>query len=322
MNTKPFVFILFFLLTQTVFASDKTTLRLGVLAYGTVNWELETIKNQNQLESSSIQLEITPIANPQAGKIALQSKAVDMIISDWIWVSRQRAAGMDLTFFPYSTTSGALLIPETSAIQSIADLKGKKLGIAGGELDKNWLLLQALAKQTLSLDLNTSVEKVFAAPPLLNQQLKQNRIDAMINYWHHAAKLEPSGYQQLLDGQGILKGLGIETAMPFLGYVFHQTWAKQHQTSLNAFLKTTQKAKSQICQNDEAWQQIIPLTRIKDSTTQSLLRSRYCHGLIKEWNNKHLEIAEQIYQLLRKSSHNKLTGNSSTIQPGTFWTLN
>ena len=97
---------------------------------------------------------------------------------------------------------------EKSPIHSIKDLKGKRLGIAGGELDKNWLLLQALAQKE-HLDLNASVEKTFGAPPLINEQIKQNRVDAVLNYWHFAARLEAQGYRQIIDGRGILKGFRV-----------------------------------------------------------------------------------------------------------------
>ena len=129
------------------FAAEKTTIRIGVQASGTLEWELQALQDNPQVKSADFELQIQPVANAEAGKIALQSGAVDMIVSDWIWVSSLRATGADFTFYPYSNTSGALVVAENSPIHSIAELKGKRLGIAGGELDKNWLLLQALAQK-------------------------------------------------------------------------------------------------------------------------------------------------------------------------------
>ncbi len=321
MNLKFFLFYLLALFSTLSFSEEKTTIRIGVLAFGTVNWELETIKNQHLLDSTNFKLEIRPVANPQAGKIALQSGAVDMIVSDWIWVSRLRSTGSDFTFYPYSTTSGALVIPKNSSIKTIADLKGKKLGIAGGELDKNWLLLQALAKQQNKEDLNLSVEKIYAAPPLLSQQITKNRVDAIITYWHYAAKLEATGYQQIINGKEILQQLNIKQNVPTLGYVFSQRWANQHKKSINSFLKTTQQAKSQLCQKDEVWQKIIPLTKTQDLATQNKLRARYCEGRVQQWGKNEQQAAEKIYTILRKFSNNKLTGNAETLQADTFWTM-
>jgi NitT/TauT family transport system substrate-binding protein len=303
------------------FASEKKPLRIAVLAFGTVNWELSALKNLNLLADADFKLEILPVANPQAGKIALQSGAVDMIVSDWIWVSRLRSTGSDFTFYPYSTTSGALIVPENSSIKSLADLQGKKLGIAGGELDKNWLLLQTLALKQNQLDLNSSVEKVYGAPPLLNQQIQKQRVDAVINYWHFAARLEAKGYRQLISGSDILDQLGIKQQVPTLGYVFNHSWGLQNESIVMQFLKATQQAKDQLCQSDKVWQSITPLTKAKDVATENKLRERYCAGRIKHWGSSEQQAASKIYSLLRKLSNNKLTGHSETIQPGTFWNI-
>ncbi|RLA20727.1 MAG: ABC transporter substrate-binding protein, partial [Gammaproteobacteria bacterium] len=166
------------LLTLPAQASAEK-MRIAALAYGTANWELETIQQAGIAKKLGLDLEITKVASPQAGKIALQADSADLIISDWIWVSRQRFNNINFTFAPYSSTHGALLVPANSAIHSLKDLSGKKLGIAGGGLDKNWILLRALAVQKLDLDLDNSVDKVFGAPPLLNQQLIQGRLDAL-----------------------------------------------------------------------------------------------------------------------------------------------
>ncbi|MDP3364096.1 MAG: ABC transporter substrate-binding protein [Methylobacter sp.] len=298
-------------------AAEKTIIHIGVQASGTVDWELAALQENPQAD---FKLDIQHVANAEAGKIALQSGAVDMIVSDWSWVSRLRAAGSDFTFYPYSTTSGALMVAKDSPIHNVKDLNGKRLGIAGGELDKNWLLLQALAGQQ-QLDLNASVEKVFGAPPLINEQLKQNRVDAALNYWHFAARLEAEGYRQIIDGKAILKGLGIEETVPNLGYVFKQSWANEHKQALKGFFSAGKQAKNQLCTDDAAWKKIIPLTKVDDAATQAKLRQRYCEGGIEHWGEAQQQAAGRIYMLLRKLSNNQLTGQAENLQSGTFWTV-
>jgi NitT/TauT family transport system substrate-binding protein len=299
------------------YAMEKTVIRIGVQAFGTVDWELAAFQDNPQVD---FQLQIQHLANAEAGKIALQSGAVDMIVSDWIWVSKLRATGSDFTFYPYSNTSGALVVPKDSPIHSVKDLKGKRLGIAGGELDKNWLLLQALAGQE-QLDLNTSVEKVFGAPPLINEQIKQNRVDAALTYWHFAARLEAEGYRRIIDGKGILKGLGIQENVPSLGYVFKQSWANGHKQEVNSFFNASKQAKNRLCTVDAAWQGIVPLTKADDTPTLAKLRQRYCEGGIEHWGAPEQLAADRIYTMLRKLSNNQLTGQSENLQPGTFWLI-
>jgi len=302
------------------FAAEKTTIRLGVQASGTLEWELQALQDNPQVKSADFELQIQSVANAEAGKIALQSGSVDMIVSDWIWVSSLRATGADFTFYPYSNTSGALVVADKSPIHSIADLKGKRLGIAGGELDKNWLFLQALAQKE-SLDLNGSVEKTFGAPPLINEQIKQNRVDAVLTYWHFAARLEAQGYRQIIDGRGILKGLGITENVPSIGYVFKQSWAESHKQAINNFFKAGKQAKNQLCTSDTVWKKTIPLLHTEDVPTQTLMRQRYCEGGIEQWGEKEQQAAGRIYTMLRTLSNNRLTGQSEKLQPGTFWTV-
>ena len=302
------------------FAAEKTTIRIGVQASGTLEWELAALKDDPQAKPADFQVQIQHVANAEAGKIALQSGAVDMIVSDWIWVSSLRATGADFTFYPYSNTSGALVVAENSPIQTLKDLKGKRLGIAGGELDKNWLLLQALAQKE-QLDLNASVEKTFGAPPLINEQIKQNRVDAVLTYWHFAARLEAQGYRKIIDGRGILKGLGITENVPSIGYVFKQSWAESHKQAINSFFKAGKEAKNRLCTSDAAWQKVIPLTQTEDLAIQTKLRQGYCEGGIEQWGEKEQQAAGRIYTMLRRLSNNQLTGKSENLQPGTFWSI-
>ncbi len=301
------------------FAAEPVTIRLGILEFGTVAWEVQTLQTAKFDESGNFKLSIHPLANPEAGKIALQSGAVDMIVSDWIWVSKLRSTGADYTFYPYSNVSGGLVVADNSSIQTLSDLKNKRLGIAGGELDKNWLLLQAVFQQQDQAQTTASIEKVYGAPPLLNQQMLSDRLDAVMTYWHFAAKLEAQGYRQIADGQALIKKLGIEESVPTLGYVFKQSWADRNKQAMTGFLQATRQARALLCESDEAWQKILPLTQTDDARTQGVMRKRYCEGVVKQWGNHEKNAANRIYRILKTVSHNKLTGKDDNLQPGTFW---
>ncbi|MGX2039501.1 ABC transporter substrate-binding protein [Methylocaldum sp. MU1018] len=294
-------------------------IRIGMLAFGTLNWELAVIQDEKLDQAQGITVETTPLAGSEAGKIALRGGSVDLIVSDWIWVANQRGQGTDITFLPYSTNHGALIVPADSPIRGIADLEGKRLGIAGGGLDKNWLLLRALAQKEHGLDLDRSTDKVFGAPPLLNRQLQQGQLDAVLNYWNFAAKLEAQGYRRLLDGRGILQGLGINADVPSLGYVFREGWARSHETALLGFLKAADAAQKSICESDAVWRKVVPLTQETDERVQNNLRRHYCDGRVKSWGEAEKKAAAEIYALLHRSSAGQLTGKSGKLPEGVFW---
>ena len=55
-----------------LYAQNK--LRVGVLAYGTVNWELDVLKHNNLDKKYDFELEIVELASKNAQLVSLQSK--------------------------------------------------------------------------------------------------------------------------------------------------------------------------------------------------------------------------------------------------------
>ena len=302
-------------------ADTNTFIKISVLKFGTVNWTLETIKNGSLDKKNGFELIIQPLASTQAGKIALQANAADIIVSDWTWVARQRGFSADYLFAPYSSSAGSIIVPNQSSIQSIEDLVGKKLGIAGGGLDKNWLLLRALALKN-NIDLQTDVDKIFGAPPLLNGLIKQGELDALINYWHYSARLKAQGYREVTNTHDIIQQLGINKTIPILGYVFSEKWAQKNASILNNFLAASREAANLLCTSDGHWKAILPLTRTDDQLTQQLLRSSYCEGRIKTFSNDEKQAIADIYSILALTGGEKLVGPVRQLDPKMFWNNN
>ena len=148
-------------------AQDLPTLRAAVLEFGTVNWELDTIQHHGFDSANGFDLAVQGVAGSAAAQVAFQAGEADVIVSDWLWVARQRAAGEDYIFVPYSRAVGGIMVPQDSAVTSLADLDGGKIGIAGGPLDKSWLILRAYAQKNHDMDLVAQTEQVFGAPPLI-----------------------------------------------------------------------------------------------------------------------------------------------------------
>src|SRR5882757_23478 len=107
------------------------TIRLAVQKTGTFAWELAVIRAHGLDRQANLAIQVYELASPEAGKIALRGGSADVIVSDWLWVSRERGLGAKLTFYPYSSALGAVMVAAASPAKSLADLKGKSLGVAG-----------------------------------------------------------------------------------------------------------------------------------------------------------------------------------------------
>ena len=309
------VCVLFLFSTQ----AQAGKIRLGILAYGTVNWELDSVLHHGLASEQGVELEIVRLANKNASAIALQGGAVDAIVTDWIWVSRQRHAGADFSFVPHSVAVGELMVRPDSGIHSLRDLPGKKLGIAGGPVDKSWLMLRAYARQNADIDLLDVVEPSFAAPPLLNKIMLKGDIPAALNFWHYTARLRAAGMKQLLSVKEMLSGLGIESQPPIIGWVFSEQWASANHDTLIGFLGALRQAKKMLATSDTEWQRLRPLMKANDDKTFESLREAYRAGIPTSFSESDIAAARQLFSTLSKYGGGDLVGEHDTIAEGTFW---
>lgn len=294
-------------------------LRLALLQYGTVSWEIDTLLHHGLDEEAGISLAITPVGSPNAAVVALQGGAVDAVVSDWIWVARQRAEDRSWTFAPYSLAVGSLLVRPEVEIEGLDALAGYKLGVAGGPVDKSWLLIRAYSRQTLGQDLAELVEPTFGAPPLLNELALRGDLPALINYWHYAARLEAAGFRPLISVSQVLKELGVERPIPLLGWVFDQGWANAQATTVNAFLRATYRAKAILAESDAEWERLRPLTRAEDDATLLELREAYRKGIPQHFDAADRAAAAQVFEILAAEGGSELVGSATRLPEGTFW---
>ena len=270
---STFVLVLGVAIAATL-AMAGETVRVGVLKFGTVNWEIDTIRHYGLDKNNGIALDVVPLAGNEATRIALMSGAVDIIVSDWLFVSRQRAEGTPLAFVPYSTSVGAIMVPADSDITTLADLKGKTIGVAGGPLDKSWLMLRGLADGKAGFDLAAETTQTYGAPPLLAEKLRQGELDAALNFWHYNARLEAEGYRMLVSAQEAAATLGANGDISAIGYVFNETWANDNVESVRGFVKASREAKALLATSDEAWLRLKPMMKADDEAVFETLVQR------------------------------------------------
>lgn len=304
--------------SHPIAASAASKVRIGVLKFGTVSWELDTLKHHGFDAANGIDLDVIYFAGEDATNVAMLADAIDMIVTDWLWVSRQRSDGGDVTLAPYSTSVGAIMVKDASPIRTIADLKGKKIGVAGGALDKSWLLIQALARRDHGLDLPSVSDVVFGAPPLISQKAIQGELDAALNFWHFCARLEADGFRRLIGAGDAQMALGASGPVSALGYVFHDKWANDNPQAARGFLKASAQAKDLLARSDEEWLRLAPVIRA-EGRELTKLRDRYREGIPRRPVAEEAADAGRLYRVLAGIGGEKLVGSASEMAPGTFW---
>ncbi len=207
-------------------AERKTTLTAGAVQFGTGQWLFDVISNGKLDAAEGFTLSQRLLASNSAADIAILGQQVDVAITDWFWVMRQRSLGGDYLFMPFTAALGGVIVPEASPIKDIAGLKGNDIGVAGGAIDKSWILLRAYGIKNGVGDLAATAKPVFGAPPLLNEQAAAGRVAALLNFWPFAARLEAKGWRRIVTVSEIMRSFGIAADLPLVGFVFPANLAR------------------------------------------------------------------------------------------------
>jgi NitT/TauT family transport system substrate-binding protein len=298
--------------------AEDAVLKLATQTSGTVNWELTTITSHGLDKANGFSLEVQDVAAGPAAQIAFQGGAVDVIVSDWLWVARQRSEGRDFIFIPYSKAVGALYVPKDSKAETLADLKGGKIGIAGGPVDKSWLILRAYAKQSYGMDLAGETEQVFGAPPLIFQTAMDGQLDGAINFWNFGAKMEAGGMRPLLSVTEAAEKMGLDPATPLLGYVVHGEMLRDHPDLVAGLAKASRAAKDILQNDDTAWDALRDQMNAKSDAQFEALKAGFRAGIPAEGPVDEAAAAKML-EIMATLGGEELVGKMSSLPSGLFY---
>lgn len=305
-------------LSTAAMAEDLPTLKAALYMSGTVAWEVDTIQHNGFDTANGFQIDVMDVAGGAAGRVALAGGEVDMIVADWLWVAAQRAEGKDYVFIPYSKAVGGLYVGKDSTAQSLADLAGQKIGIAGGPNDKSWLILRAYADQELGFDLAGQTEQVFGAPPLIFKSALSGEVDGAINFWHFGAKMEASGQRLLASTSEAALALGLNPDTPLLGYVVRGKVLRDHPEVVAGMVAASRQAKDLLASDEAAWERLRDRMRVKTDAQFEALKSGWIAGIPAEGPVSQDDAAKML-ALMASLGGEALVGKATTLPDGVFY---
>jgi NitT/TauT family transport system substrate-binding protein len=293
-------------------------IRVAVQRTGTLAWEIDVIRTHGLDRKADLQIDTIELASTEAGKIALKGGSADLMLSAWLWVSRERSLGDELVFYPSSSTLGAVMVPAQSNIKGIGDLKGRKLAIAGGPLDKSWLLLQGLARRS-GLDLRKQASVVYGAPPLLTEKALQGEVEATLTFWNFCAGLEIKGFRRAVGMDEVMVGLGAKGPVAIVGYTFDNAFAVRKRAAVDGFLAAVRQAKEILASSETEWQRLAPRVGVRDPAALAIYRQRYGEGIVRRPIMEEEADARALYRVLAEVGGAELVGPARDLAAGTFY---
>lgn len=302
------------LLISAAARAETQTLRVAVLKFGTVNWLMETLKSEGLDAANGFTLETIPLAGDAAIVVAFQAGEAEMMVTDWIWAMRKRADGLTIRWTPYSRSLGALMT--RGDVADLCALKGRRVGVVGGDLDKSWLIFQALAQRRCGFDLAAEVETLHGAPPLMSRQLTDGAVDAVSNYWHFVARLKAEGAETLVSVDDALDALGVTPSPALIGFVWDESRVPPARAA--AFETAIRAAGEILVEDDDAWARIRPLMRADGDAAFEALRDGFRAGALPAWSAQETAAARRLYDILVAEGGAAFSATAGPFEPAVF----
>lgn len=293
-------------------------LRIGSQSTGTFAWQLDVIRRHGLASAVGLDLKISEFASPDAAKLALNGGAVDIAVVDWLWVARARSLGAKLLFYPYSSAVGAVMVKSDSSLRKINDLKSHVLAVAGGPLDKSWLIVQAAALRQ-GIDLKHGATLEYGAPPLISQKLQQGEAEAALNFWNFCASLETQGYRRIFEVRDAEAVLGLTEPVALIGYAFSEQFATDHRSTIDRFIEVTRQANDIMLHSDPEWDALRPLMHTEDDNTFKAYRDRTREGMPRRSIAAEAADAKALFKALATIGGPELVGPAQELDPGLYY---
>ncbi|MEQ4540754.1 MAG: ABC transporter substrate-binding protein [Billgrantia sp.] len=296
--------------------AEPPLLRLSVLQFGTAHWELDHLQRHGLDRDEGFVLDVRLVANLPASRIAVSSGDVDGAVVDLTWAQARHVAGHSYRYLPYSSQMGDVLAAPGASIHDIEDLRGKRIGVAGGPDSKGWVLLTRAA-QARGMALEREAQVQFGAPPLLSQAFRRGQFDVLVTFWHFAAELTAAGEADVaLPMDSLLASLDIPTGLPILGYVFHDSWADDHQALVAGFARAVARTKRQLRDDPDHWEALRPLMRVNDDAHFTALRQGYLQGIPEPLDEARVAALQRLLVMAGSAAEEVMPARLFVLEPG------
>ncbi len=167
-----------------------------------------------------------------------------------------QASGAEIVYVgndPPAPHGEAILVPPSSQIKTVGDLKGKKVAVTKGS-NAHYLLVAALLKSGLTF---TDIQPVYLSPPDGNAAFHAGSVDAWAVWDPFFAAAQQRGARVLVDGTGIVPN--------YQFFLASRKFADANPTVIHASLAALGAAETWVQQNlGAAAAQLAPGTGIPE----------------------------------------------------------
>ncbi len=192
--------------------------------------------------------------------------------------------------------------------------------MAGSGIDKSWILLRAYSRKLLGKDkdIAKTSDTIFGAAPLITEEFRSGRLDACLNFWTYAAKLQGEGAREIIRMSDIIKQLDISPPPPLVGFIWSEKAAGEKNVPVDLFLAAVNDANATLAKSEEAWERLRPLIKPATDDEFAAIKAYFRSGITEPWGPAETASAEKLTNLLIELGDEELVGDGTRFDPNLF----
>jgi len=249
--------------------AQAETLRIGYQKYGTLVLLKAKGTLEKRLAEQGVEVKWTEFPGGPQLLEGLNVGSVDFGVTGETPPVFAQAAGADLVYVahePPAPTGEAILVPKDSPIQSVAELKGKKVALNKGS-NVHYLLVRALEDAGLKY---SDIQPVYLPPADARAAFERGSVDAWV-IWDPFQ----SAAEHQLQARSLRDGSGLVDNHQF--YLATRPYAEQNPAVIGVLVEEIRGVGEWVQGNiDEATSQVAPLIGLSPQITrQAVERQGY-----------------------------------------------
>jgi NitT/TauT family transport system substrate-binding protein len=304
---------------ETTEAGEMPSLRLDVVRTGTQAIIPYVIDKHGLDRKHGFVIEQVPNSGVWgANWVSLKGGRADCTVASWLEIEQNRAGGTDtVAVQPLMKMGNALVVGPESGIDSIEDLRDKKIGVYNPSAP-DWLLIADSVRRRHGLDLGEANEVSAAAPGLLEGLIERGAIDAAFTYTDIALRMQTAGKGRILFTANSLfaEDPRLDGA-PFIYYIFKEDFLRENPELAERFRLAYADALGILRTDDAIWTELAGLFEMESEAGIAALRRTIRPILDEDWHPEHAQVLTYMLGRLRALG-GESTYSFDTITPTAY----
>lgn len=257
---------------------------------GTQSFPLLVMQTKGIADKYGLKLEENKVAGPQGLATVMQTGNFQVTFRGWLSTAMMRSKGhKPIVVFPLTGYTDDVVARADSPLKSIADLKGKRIGISGGPATESVWLFRLEAVRFFGFDLFKEAKVQFGAAPLLMGLLENGELDAIMVQNPQVVQLLETGKFRSIASLGDIWREKSGQDPLFVSVVMHEAWAKANPDIAKRFVAAYKESLEYLKTHPDVWPEMARVLGIKTEAGAKLLRERTAGHLLTKWDKKFID---------------------------------